>query len=274
MKSKIILVIDNLDIIEKAKKVGLSTFLFPLKNYSVGFNNDFKIDDIKEEAFLLINRNLTNSDVDNLKSLLKDLPNNIKGIVFEDLALINILKDSNLIKIYNSKHLNCSSNSVNVMLNYVDSVILSTDLTSEEIINITKNSNKEICLYLFGLNQIMYSRRTLLSNYAKQYNLDNKNNLDVIEGISNQMFKVVENDYGTVFYTGKFYNALELSNLDDMKYGFINTCFLDDNNIDILLDNISNNNYNIDNMDIKTSKYNLDEKTYYKLPPKEGDNNV
>ena len=59
-----------------------------------------------------------------------------------------------------------------------------------------------------------------------------------------------------------------------MKYGFINTCFLDDNNIDILLDNISNNNYSIDNMDIKTSKYNLDEKTYYKLPPKEGDNNV
>ena len=274
MKNKVILLIDNLNVINKAKKVGLSTFLFPLKNYSVGFLNDFELDDIKEEAFLLINRNLTNSDVDNLKSLLSNLPSNIKGIVFEDLALINILKESNLIKIYNSKHLNCSSKSVNAMLDYTDSVILSTDLTKEEIEKIANNCKKEVSLYLFGLNQIMYSRRTLLSNYAKQYELDKKDSIDVLENISNQVFKVVENDYGTVFYTGKFYDALELSTLKNIRYGIINTCFLDDNNIDILLSNISSNNYSTDNLNISTAKYNLNKKTYYKLPPKEGDFNA
>ena len=98
MKNKdIILQTDDLEIIKKAKEVGITTFLFPISSFTVGFEKTYNLKDIKEEAFLLINRNLTNSDVDNLKSLLKDLPNNIKGIVFEDLALINILKDSNLI---------------------------------------------------------------------------------------------------------------------------------------------------------------------------------
>ena len=120
----------------------------------------------------------------------------------------------------------------------------------------------------------MYSRRTLLSNYAKQYELDKKDSIDVLENISNQFFKVVENDYGTVFYTGKFYDALELSTLKNIRYGIINTCFLDDNNIDILLSNISSNNYSTDNLNISTAKYNLNKKTYYKLPPKEGDFNA
>ena len=177
MKNKdIILLIDNLNIITKAKEVGITTFLFPVKDFTVGYEVTFNISDIKEQAFLLINRNLDNDDIDKLKGVLKDLPSNIKGIIFEDLGLINILKDTNLIKIYNAKHLNCSTNSVNKMLKFVDSVILSTDLTTNEITTIIDNTNHLSSIYAFGLNNIFYSRRTLLSNYAKEYNLENKTN--------------------------------------------------------------------------------------------------
>ncbi len=271
MKTKdIVLLLDNLDLIKKAKEVGVTTFLFPVKDYTVGFLNTFDINDIKEESFLLINRNLTNDDIDNLKKILKKLPSNIKGIVFEDLGLINVLKDTNLIKIYNAKHLNCSTKSVLAMLKYVDSVILSTDLTEEEITNILNNTNKRCSIYAFGLNQIMYSRRTLLSNYAKEYNLDNNNNIEVLESISNQIFKVVENEYGTVFYPKKFYDATRLFKNDNVLYYFVNLSFLDNDNCYKILDN----DFSLDGLDIETSSYNLDSETYYKLPPKEGDKNA
>ena len=271
MKTKdIVLLLDNLDLIKKAKEVGVTTFLFPVKDYTVGFLNTYQIAEIKEESFILINRNLTNSDIDSLKDMLSNLPSNIKGVVFEDLGLINILKDTNLIKIYNAKHLNCSTNSVLAMLKYVDSVILSTDLTEEEINNILNNTNKRCSVYAFGLNQIMYSRRTLISNYAKEYDLKEERSIEVLENVSNQLFKVVENEYGTVFYPKKYYDATRLFKNNNVLYYFINLSYLDE---DICI-NIINNNFNLDNIQIETSSYNLDSETYYKLPPKEGDKNV
>ena len=275
MKNNIILLIDNLDIIKKAKEVGITTFLFPVTGYTVGFEKTFNVEDIKEEAFLLINRNLTNSDIDSLKNLIKELPSNIKGIVFEDLGVINILKDINLIKIYNAKHLNCSTKSVLAMLKYVDSVILSTDLTEKEMNNILSATNNKCSIYVFGLNQIMYSRRTLISNYAKEYDLESKNSIDVFEGVSNQLFKVVENEYGTVFYPKRYYDATRLLNNDNVMCYFINPIYLSLDKQIMLLNNLRHNKPLLDNLDIEVSSFNLDEETYYKLPPKEvGDKNV
>ena len=268
MKNNIILLVDNLDIIKEAEKVGITTFLFPLRKYTVGYEKTFEISDIEKDSFILVNRNLTNDDIDKLKILLNKLPNNIKGIVFEDLGLINVLKDTNLIKAYNAKHLNCSTKSVQEMLEFVDSVILSTDLTEEEINNILNNTNNKSSIYAFGLNQIFYSRRTLLSNYAKEYDLNISNKMDVLESVSKQFFKVVENEYGTVFYTGKYYNALMFLNNDNVKYYFVNPVYLKQDDQLKLLNNLKNNNYTLD---LDTSSYNLDKKTYYKLPPKEGD---
>ncbi len=271
MKNNIILLIDNLDIIKKAKEVGITTFLFPMADYSVGYEITYNISDINEEAFLLINRNLDNNDIDQLKEVLKNIPSNIKGIVFEDLGLINILKGTNLLKIYNAKHLNCSTNSVKQMLKYVDSVILSTDLIEKEITTIINHTDGLSSIYAFGLNQIFYSRRTLISNYDKEYNLSSNKSINVLEDLSKQYFKVVENDYGTVFYTGKFYNALRLLEHNNVKHFFINLAYLDSNNQNSLLDNFSNSIYNVDNLSISYSSYNLDKTTYFKLPPKEGD---
>ena len=40
---------DNKEYIEKAKEVGINTFLFPFKGYALGFNNYFELDEINEE---------------------------------------------------------------------------------------------------------------------------------------------------------------------------------------------------------------------------------
>ena len=60
-----IFLIDNKEYIEKVKEVGINTFLFPFKGYSLGFNNYFELDEIIEEnSYLYINRNLDCDDID------------------------------------------------------------------------------------------------------------------------------------------------------------------------------------------------------------------
>ena len=150
----------------------------------------------------------------------------------------------------------------------MDSVILSTDVTESEMKVIMKNASKKISLYTFGLNRIMYSRRTLLSNYTKEYNLDKKEEKDVVEKVTKQKFKVIENELGTVFYPEKFYDGLKLFSYDALYY-IVNMAFLSVEDQDVLLNNFKDNNYVADGITSKTSSYFLDEETYYKLPPKE-----
>ena len=81
-----ILLIDNKEYIEKAKEVGINTFLFPFKGYAFGFNNYFELSEINEEnSYLYINRNLDCNDIDKLKVVFKNIKSNIKGVFFEDI---------------------------------------------------------------------------------------------------------------------------------------------------------------------------------------------
>ena len=125
-----------------------------------------------------------------------------------------------------------------------------------------------------GLNSIFYSRRTLISNYGKEYNLELTDEVEVKEPISNEHFKIIENDYGTIFYTGKYYNALQFFNNDKIKYYFVNLTYLDNEKAIQLLDRFNNSNYSLEGLNIASSLYNLDKEIYYKLPPKEGDKNA
>ena len=228
------------------------TLLYPLKSFCVGYNTTFDINDIDD--FCLVNRILDDNDINKLDKILHS--SHIKGIVFDDLGIIDVTKDMNITKILLLDHLATNTKSINYYLEYVDSVIVSNDLTKEEIINITKNSIKPLCVNVFGLKTLMYSRRTLLTNYAKYHNIDNNSNID--STIENNHFKIVENEYGTVFYAYPYYNALELLNLDNILYYWYNP---------VLLDNDCTNNVVLnDNIDgIPNDPLFLDKKTYYKV---------
>ena len=167
--------INNLDDINKYKKAGITTFLFALKNYSIGYEKAFNIDEINsvnEKKYVLISQILDNNKIDSLKLVIKDL--NVDGFIFEDIGLINILKDINKDKILFMNHFNCNYKSINEWLNYVDSVFVSNELTYDEIKEITKNVNKKIILHVFGYNQIMYSKRKLFTNYYDYNNSEPK----------------------------------------------------------------------------------------------------
>ena len=256
--NKILITINNKDEIEELKKLGITNYVFPLKDFCVGIPNTFFSEEIPDNSYIYINRILDNEGIDKLKEVIINLKSKIKGIIFDDLGIIEVIKDLNIEKILYLTHFNCNSESVNIYLDYVDTVILSTDITKEEIEYIIKNSKKDISLFIFGYISTMYSRRLLLNNYSEYYNIEKRNPL-VIEN-NNDKFIVYENNYGTIFYYNKIFNGLELFNLK-AKYYFINSVFLNINDIENILNN------NIDYLD--TSKHFLYKETIYKL--KDGD---
>lgn len=232
--NKILITINKLDDINILKELGITNMVFPLKGFCVGYPNTFLISEIECDCYLLINRILDNEGIDELKSTLSNLPKNIKGIIFDDLGVYEVIKDINIEKVLYLSHFNTNVETVNIYLDLVDTVILSTDITKREIEYIIENSKKEISLFTFGYVGAMYSRRKLLDNYSKYYNIINDNNLVITN--TNHKFLLYENEYGTYFYYNNIFNGTELFKLK-AKYYFINSAFLDIYDIKNMLEN-------------------------------------
>jgi len=257
--NKILITVNNLEDINNLKELGITKLAFPLKEFCVGIPNTFLVSEIPCEGYIYINRILDNEGIDKLRKILNNLPKNIIGIIFDDLGIMELIKDLKIEKILYLSHFNTNSKSINIFLKYVDTVIVSTDITKEEIEYIVENTNKELVLFTFGYTGVMYSRRLLLDTYSKFYNIDKENPL-VIDNTGHK-FLVYENEYGTYFYHNKIFNGLELMNLN-AKYYFINSVFLNVLNIKNIL------NGKLDNLDV--DKGFLYQETIYKL--KEGGN--
>ncbi len=241
MKNKdIIITINSLNDIEKLEKLGIKKYAYPLKEFCVGIPNTFLISEIKNDGYIYLNRILDNDGIDKLRSLLKDLPLNIRGIIFDDLGIIELVKDLKIEKILYLSHFNTNLESIKIYLNYVDNVIISTDITEEETKYINNALNGKLTVFVLGYVMAMYSRRYLIDNYSKFHNLPYKNNL-VIEN-TNHKFLVYENEFGTCFYHLPLYNGLKLLNLNAKNY-FINAVFLSVEDIKDLLEGTSNIEY-------------------------------
>ena len=93
-------IVSSINQIEILKKNGINNFVYPLFSFCVGVEKEFKLNEIKEDnSFIFVNRILDSKSANELNEILHNLPSNIKGIVFEDLGIIEMLKDVNIIKI-------------------------------------------------------------------------------------------------------------------------------------------------------------------------------
>lgn len=252
MKNKLVTVI-NKDMINDLRDIKDVEFLYPLKSFCVGYNLEFSIEEI--DGYILVNRILEDKDLDILEKLLAN--SKAKGIVFDDLGVIEIVKDLPMIKIFLLDHIATNYESINYYLEYVDSVIVSNDLTKEEINEILEKANKPLVVNVFGLKTLMYSRRLLLSNYAIHHNLNIERKMDATIS-SSKYFKIIENDYGTKFYAGKYFNGLELLNCSNVLFYWYDLIDLE---YDKILSLIKNNKIDDVNSDILF----LDKPTIYKV---------
>lgn len=263
MKSKILINVDDINYISDYKKAGITAFLFALKDFSVGYNT-FSIEKINKleisNKYLLINRILDCKSIDELKKILKQIKN-IKGIIYEDIGVYQLIKDMNINieLIHFQNHFGTNVRSVNFWLDRADSIFISNELTAQEINYIVNNAEKEVCLHLFGYNQVMYSRRKLLTNWSEEFEIPYKNKNLIRDKATKVAFRAVESDYGTIMYSEKIYNGKELLKLNNVKYFYINPTLIDHNTVMNYLNDIEN--YKIDEMDNGF----LEKETIYKL---------
>ena len=240
-------------------KVKNINFLFPVKGYSVGIPKTFSLEEILiPHSYLYINRILDNESIEDLKEDLLKINANVEGICFTDLGVLKIVKDLGLsLKlIYMQNHNTTNVQSINYYLEYVDSVLVSTDITREEIETILDQAMKPLVVPYFSLVDVMYSRRKLLSNFQEEFGLEKKQEEILREGISTHDFVAVENAFGTVLYAKKFidYRNIQHSNI---LYRFVNPLGLDKEMLECVL-------RGEDMSSISDSGF-LDIKTYYRL---------
>ena len=86
-KSKLLININNLNEISEYEKIGITNFLFAIKDFSIGYNT-FTLNEIPDNSYILINRVMDTKTIEELKTI-KDELKRFKGIFFEDLGVYN-----------------------------------------------------------------------------------------------------------------------------------------------------------------------------------------
>lgn len=258
-KQKVLININNLDEINEYKKIGINNFLFALEGFSIGYNS-FELNDIPKESFILINRVLDSKDIDNLK-LIKDDLVKYKGIIFEDLGVYQIFKDSDIDLIWNQAHFGTNLSSINIWLDKVSSAVISNEITKEEITDIVSGVKKPVVFNVFGKNMIMYSRRTLLSNFNKYNELEKYNDMVLGENHTNNNFLVKESSFGSAFFNNEYFNYIEFSDsLNDDNIRFYLVLNLD-LNVDKVIDVLNGESFGNDGFLNKKTVYRMSEYT-------------
>lgn len=217
--SKVLININDLKEIEEYKRIGITNFLFPVAKLSIGYK-DYPLDEIPKDSYLLINRVLEHHDIVYVKSIKKELLK-YRGIIFEDLGIYEIFKNENIELIWNQNHFATNKSSINYYLEHgCNSVVISNEITKEEIQTIVNEAVKPIILTVFAKNQIMYSRRTLLTNFNKYNGLSSYNDVNIVPNEKNNFF-IRESIYGTIIYNDEYFNYVDLmKKVDDTHIKF------------------------------------------------------
>ena len=234
---KISIITTNYNNILEYSKLGADAFIFGLKNYSSGYNNEITIEDIKEirgfytgELFIAINKNIFNRELEELENIMQELDElNISGILFYDIAVLSIRNRLGLKTplVWNQTHMVTNYNTCNY---YYDKGceygVISSEITLDEINEIRKNTKMKLFLNVLGYQIMGYSRRHLLDNYFKSTDKKRDNNTYIIKN-NNEDYIIQEEENGNALYFGKPLNGSVIVNQVDVDYLILN-----DNNFD------------------------------------------
>lgn len=229
---KFAIITNSINNILEYKKIGANAFIFGLKNYSSGYNNEITIDDIKYirefyngELFIAINKNIFNRELDDLENIMKELDTlNISGILFYDIAVLSIKKKLGLNTplVWNQTHMVTNYNTCNYYYDKGCSYgVLSSEITLDEINEIKKNTKMKLFLNVLGYQIMGYSRRHLLDNYFKSTDTKRDNNTYIIKN-NNEDYIIQEEEHGNALYYGKPLNGSVIVNHTDVDYLILN----------------------------------------------------
>ena len=143
-----------------------------------------------------------------------------------------------------------------------DKVLINNDLTISEIKDIIKNTSSHIFMYYISKNNLMYSKRHLISSF-NEYKKDNLEMIGTInEKVSNHELIIKEESCGTCIFNSRIFSANKYIDELDTIGKIVNLSNMSIDETNIILDNLCNKE--ISKL-IKVDDYFLDNKIAYKV---------
>ena len=199
----------------------VDAYLIPLKDLSINYKKTFSVAEIKElkklnkEIFVFINKNIHNNELEILKENLKEIEKlDINGIIFYDIALIELKKELNLKTdlVWHQEHLTTNYATANYYYDKgVKYTYLSSELTKREIKEIKEKYKGKLFVNTFGYIPMFTSRRHLVNNYIDTFNLKEHGNKIYKEG---KYYNIDDNEKGTTVYSDYILNVKEELDVD------------------------------------------------------------
>ena len=226
---KILIYPKNIIEIEKTEKL-VDGYIIGIKDMSVNANmyiEDLNIlKSINKDIFISLNKNMHNSDLDKLRELLIKLNNyNIKGVLYYDMAVLSIYRslDLNYDLVWAQEHLATNYSTINYYNSFgVNYTYLSSDITEEEIIEISKNTKSKLIVNLFGYLPMFVSKRHIVKNYLEYFKLEDESNVNYITKEC-KTYPIIDNNIGTVVYSNNILNGIKTSLNIDVDYIVLNS---------------------------------------------------
>ena len=249
-------------VIPNNKDVVFNNLILPLKDYSIGFDVYYTVSEInslsrKLNISVIINKFLHKEDIKNITNIINELEiDNIKYIFVEDLGLVSLLDNDKVVVSQN--HIINNYDSINYFksLGY-SNILVNNDLTINELEEIISKTSSNLFMYFISKNNLMYSKRRLLTAFSNYKNSDILKKEVITEKVSNHKLIIKEEKCGTcifnkrIFAGNKYMSELSsvnkivnLSNMDEFETKTI-LKYMDKVN---LSDYIEIDNYFLDNV--------------------------
>lgn len=262
-------------------------FIVGINRLSV--NMPFYVDNIEEvinlikgnnkEIFVSLNKNMHNSDLPFLKETLLKLDKlDINGIIYYDASIVNLKKELglNLDLVWGQEHMTTNYLTGNYWNSFGAKYMLtSNEITIDEIAQINKLSQSKLMVQLFGYIPIFNSRRHLVNNYLKTFDISDNTDDYLIEK-EGKSYNIVDDYNGTTVYSANILNGIEeylnLKN-HNIDYIILNSYKIDEEKFNIVVDlfnsvdsnNISKYTEEIDSMFANVDRGFLYTETVYKV---------
>lgn len=239
--------------------------ILPLKEYSIGYDVYFTIDEVNEisksrKVSVVINKMFHKSLLDNF-ILIKDKLN-VEYYFIEDYGLSNILIKDKVVLM--GSHIINNYVTVNSLNNIgYNNIVINNELTIDEIVNIRNNTTSNLFYTLIARNNLMYSKRPLLTSYYNHFNIsERKVNTIIKEKTSKKELIIKEEDKCSCIFDKNIFSANKYINLLKGYNFIINLNNMTRSEVDIIL-----NHYKDVEIDkyIYVDNYFLDNKIIYKL---------
>lgn len=229
---KYIVIPNHIDELSFYHSVGVNTFILGLEDYCINYPS-VSLEIIKElsgkyQLFISVNKNIFNSEIDDLKEKLIELSKlPILGILFYDLGVLNLVKENDIPidLVWHQTHMVTNYNTCNY---YYDKGVkygfLANEITLEEILEIKKKTDMKLMVEVFGYPIMSHSRRSLLSNYFKAIDKEKENRVYNLTDKENNYLLKETKDGASILY-GKLINGTKP--LFDLIKNDIDYCVLD-----------------------------------------------